>query len=432
MSQAELYVYSTNDYETSLEAYQLRKANELLLFAAQFNDFYKVKLKDTHLPIRTMAEFRQIPFTHKSELVQDQQNRPPYGANHSYPQASYVRYHQTSGTTGRPLRILDTKESWEWWTDCWVEVLRSALVTKEDRVFLAFSFGPFIGFWAAYEGAKKLGALVIPGGGQNSLERLTSILSNQATVLLCTPSYALHLAEVAAKEGLDIKNSQIRCLIHAGEPGASIPAVREAIESAWGAKCYDHAGMTEMGAYAFSCVEQGGLHVNERQFLAEVIHPQTHQPVPLGQMGELVLTNFGRYGYPLIRYRTGDMVVNASEPCRCGNRFRFFPGGLVGRSDDMVVVRGVNIFPQSLEAIIREFKEVAEFRIVYYSHQELLQVKVQLEATSEVASRLQVKLRERLGLRIEVETVAPGVLPRFEMKARRVLDLRNGQKAFGV
>ncbi|MDQ0190266.1 phenylacetate--CoA ligase family protein [Alicyclobacillus cycloheptanicus] len=352
-------------------------------------------------------------------------NHPPYGTNHTYPESSYVRYHQTSGTTGRPLKILDTKQSWDWWLDCWMEVLRSAGVTPRDRVFLAFSFGPFIGFWAAYEAAEKLGALVIAGGGQSSLERLSSIVHNRATVLMCTPSYALHLAEVAQANNVDIRNSHVERLIHAGEPGASIPSVRARIESAWGGKCYDHAGMTEMGAYAYSCQTQQGLHVNERQFLAEIINPETLEPVADGETGELVLTNFGRHGFPLIRYRTGDLVVNQSTPCSCGNSFRFLPGGVVGRVDDMVVVRGVNIYPQSIESIVREFPEVAEFRIVYYTEQEMVQVKVQVEAPDTVLTPLMTRLRERVGLRIEVEVVEPGSLPRFEMKARRVLDLRN-------
>lgn len=425
MSQAEQAIGPPGWQNMDLELYHLTKVNELLQFSVHWNEFYKRKMGQVQLPIRSMEEFRSLPFTTKNELVQDQADHPPYGLNHTYSEAEYIRYHQTSGTTGRPLKILDTRESWEWWADCWVDVLRSAGVTKHDRVFLPFSFGPFIGFWAAYEGAKKLGALVIAGGGQSSLERLTSILTHRVTVLLCTPSYALHLAEVAKENGIDIRHSDVQRLIHAGEPGASIPSVREAIEAAWGAKCYDHCGMTEVGAYAYSCPVQRGLHVNEIHFLAEVIHPETLRPAAEGETGELVLTNFGRYGYPLIRYRTGDIVVNSSEPCPCGNRFRFLPGGIVGRADDMIVVRGVNIFPQSIEAIVREFPHVSEFRIVYYTEQHMIQLKVQVEAPEVVVQQLAQRLRDRIGLRIDVEAMPAGTLPRFEMKARRVLDLRH-------
>ncbi|MES0856320.1 AMP-binding protein [Geobacillus sp. G4] len=418
-------VLSVREMELSLEQYQLHKINELLIFVTQFNDFYKEKLRGLCLPIRTMDDFRKLPFTTKEELVQDQQLCPPFGRNHCYPETSYVRYHQTSGTSGKPLKILDTEESWNWWRDCWVEVLKSSGVTNRDRLFLAFSFGPFIGFWSAYEAAKKMGTLVIPGGGQSSKERLYSMIENRATVLLCTPSYALHLAEVAEEIGIDLPSTPIRAIITAGEPGGSVPSTREQIETRWGASVYDHAGMTEMGAYGYSCSARNGLHINEAQFLAEIIDPETLQPVKEGERGELVLTNFSRYGYPLIRYRTRDIVLCSSSPCACGNPYRFLPGGIIGRVDDMVVVRGVNIFPSSIEMIVREFAEIKEFRIVYYTEHEMNQVKVQIESEEDVGRRLADRLRERIGIRIDVERVAPGSLPRFSMKAKRIIDERN-------
>ncbi len=416
--------YQIHETEVELSEYQLQKLNELLVFVSQFNEFYKEKLKGIRLPIKTMENFLQLPFTTKEELADDQQKYPPFGSNHSYPETSYIRYHQTSGTSGRPLKILDTASSWKWWEDCWLEVLKSSGVTKSDRLFLAFSFGPFIGFWAAYEAAKKAGALVIPGGGQSSKERLYSIVENKATVLLCTPSYALHLAEVAEDLGIDLQKTAIRTIITAGEPGGSVPSTRQQIEKLWGATLYDHVGMTEMGAYGYSCSEQKGIHVNESQFLVEIIHPETLEPVKPGERGELVLTNFGRYGYPLIRYRTRDMVINSSEPCACGNPYKFLPGGIIGRVDDMVIIRGVNIFPSSIEAIIREFDEIKEFRIIYYTREEMDQVKVQIETSADIVRILADRLRERIGLRIDVEQVELGSLPRFTMKSKRVIDER--------
>ncbi|MGJ3220740.1 phenylacetate--CoA ligase family protein [Geobacillus thermoleovorans] len=416
---------SVREMELSLKQYQLHKINELLVFVTQFNEFYKEKFRDICLPIQTMDDFRKLPFTTKEELVQDQQLYPPFGRNHCYPETSYVRYHQTSGTSGKPLKILDTEESWNWWRDCWVEVLKSSGVTNRDRLFLAFSFGPFIGFWSAYEAAKKMGTLVIPGGGQSSKERLSSMIENRATVLLCTPSYALHLSEVAEEMDIDLPSTPIRAIITAGEPGGSVPSTREQIETRWGAAVYDHAGMTEMGAYGYSCSARNGLHINEAQFLAEIIDPETLQPVKEGERGELVLTNFSRYGYPLIRYRTRDIVLCSSAPCSCGNSYRFLPGGIIGRADDMVVVRGVNIFPSSIETIVREFMEIKEFRIVYYTEHEMNQVKVQIESEEDVGRRLADRLRERIGIRIDVERVPSGSLPRFSMKAKRVIDERN-------
>ncbi len=418
-------LYRVHEDEVDLHTYQLNKLNQLLVFVLQNNNFYQNKLSEVTLPLKSLQELKAIPFTTKTELAEDQIEYAPFGSNHTYPEASYIRYHQTSGTSGRPLKILDTKESWIWWEDCWHEVFKSAKVTIQDRLFLAFSFGPFIGFWAAYEAAKKVGALVFTGGGQSSKERLHSILDNKVNVLLCTPSYALNLAEIAEQDGIDLTKSQVHTIITAGEPGGSIPSVRKRIESLWNAKLFDHVGMTEIGAYGYSCSEQNGIHVNESQFLAEVINPESLEPVQDGESGELVLTNLGRYGYPLIRYRTRDMVLKGSHLCPCGSPYQLFVEGIRGRADDMVIIRGVNIFPQSIEAIVREFVAITEFRIVFYTLEEMNQVRVQIEATEDLTNDLKIRFRERIGLRIEVEHVVNGTLPRFELKSRRVVDERN-------
>jgi len=418
-------VHTVQTQENELRSLQLQKLNRLLHFVLNHNEFYKEKLAGLKLPLQSLEEMKKLPFTMKKELVDDQNNHPPYGKNHSYPLEEYVRYHQTSGTSGKPLKILDTKKSFEWWETCWLEVYRSSGVTKKDRVFFAFSFGPFIGFWAAFEGAKRLGALSISSGSQTSIERLRSMIENRATVLVCTPSYALHLAEVAEENGIDIKNGPVQKIITAGEPGASVPSTRKQIESLWGAVLYDHVGMTEMGAYGYSCSEQKGIHVNESEFIVEVINPNTLEPVEVGEKGELVLTNLGRESYPVIRYRTGDIVIRSDQQCECGNSYQFFPGGILGRADDMVIIRGINIYPSSIESIIREFKEVKEFRIVYYTENEMDQIKVEIECDSEqIVPILATKLRERVGLRIQVEKVPDNELPRFTMKARRVVDNR--------
>lgn len=416
--------YKVYETKVELKKYQLQKLNELMIFTKGFNEFYKEKFQGIHLPIQSIEDMRQLPFTTKKELAEDQKQYPPYGRNHSYPRESYIRYHQTSGTTGRPLKVLDTKLSWEWWTDCWLEVLECAGVTSKDITYLAFSFGPFIGFWAAYESVQKMGCIAIPGGSMTSEDRLNSMVDNNATVLLCTPSYALHLAEVADKLNIDIKSSAINKIIIGGEPGGSVPSTRAQIEKLWGAKLYDHVGMTEMGAYGYSCEEQKGIHINEAQFIAEVINQNTLEHVAPGESGELILTNLGRFGYPMIRYRTGDTVVYNPTPCACGNKYLFLPGGIVGRTDDMVIIRGMNIYPSSLEAIIRELDDIKEFRIVYYTEHEMDQIKIQIEASPETSVELLHLLRHHIGLRIEVETVAPNSLQRFEMKAKRVIDNR--------
>ncbi|HLX58434.1 MAG TPA: AMP-binding protein [Ktedonobacteraceae bacterium] len=409
-----------------IEAHQLSRLQMGLARILPHNRFYERKLLAQSESIRldTLEQLSSLPFTTKQELVVDQEDHPSFGSNLTYPLADYIRLHQTSGTTGRPLKILDTQESWDWWADCWGSVYRAAGVGRDDIVFLAFGFGPFIGFWSAYEGAKRLGALTVPGGGMDSLQRLRAIQEVGATTLVCTPSYALRLAEVAQEHGLDMRSSTIRVTIHAGEPGASIPATRQRIEKAWHAKSYDHAGMTEMGAYGFACTEQQGVHVNEGEFIAEILDSRDHRPVGEGETGELVLTNLGRWGHPAIRYRTGDLVRHGGYQCACGRSLLFLPGGVLGRVDDMLIVRGVNVYPSALANILHHFPEVQEYRVIVTSAGAMDEIALQVECPSMLVVTLQEALRVALNLRIPIEVVEPGMLPRFELKAKRVEDRR--------
>jgi len=370
--------------------------------------------------LRGWDDFARLPYTVKTELVEDQAAHPPFGTNLAYSLDRYVRVHQTSGTTGTPLRWLDTQASWDWWARCWGFVLRGVGIGPGDRVFFPFSFGLFVGFWAGFEGARALGAMVVPGGGQDSAQRLAAIASLGATALCCTPSYALHLAEVARERGVDLPRLGVRRTVHAGEPGAGIPAVRARLEAAWGARAYDHAGMTEMGAYGFECPAQAGLHVNESEFVAEVVDPVTGAPA---REGELILTNLGRAGSPLFRYRTGDRVRVAAGPCPCGRSFLRLDGGLLGRVDDMLVVRGVNVFPSALEGIVRRFAEVDEFQIEVYRRGVLDEVRllVELDGSPDVPAAVGEAVRVDLGIRIDVVPVAARSLPRYELKARRLV-----------
>jgi len=365
------------------------------------------------------SDFRRLPFTGKLELVADQAAHPPFGTNLTYPLERYVRVHQTSGTTDQPLRWLDTPESWEWWARCWGFVLRAAEIGPADRVFFPFSFGLFIGFWAGFEGARALGALAIPGGGQDSPTRLAWMDKLGVTALVCTPSYALHLVEIARDRRIDLAKLPLRVTVHAGEPGAGIAAVRARIEKGWGARAFDHAGMTEMGAYGYECAEQAGLHVNETEFIAEVIDPATERPA---REGELVLTNLGRVGSPLVRYRTGDRVRLADGPCPCGRTFVRLDGGVLGRLDDMLIVRGVNVFPSAIEGIVRRFPAVDEFQIEVFREGALDEVRVLLEVDdTSVTVAVHEAFRADLGIRLEVAAVPPRTLPRYDLKARRVV-----------
>ena len=375
------------------------------------NPFYRAKLS-----ART-SSLRDLPFTTKAELSEDQSANPPFGTNLTYPIDRYVRLHQTSGTTGRPLRFLDTADSWQWWRECWQPIYRAAGVSAGDRIFFAFSFGAFVGFWSAFAGAERLGALCLTGGAMNTTERVAAIVATEATVLMCTPTYALRLAEAAREEGIDLARSALRVSIHAGEPGASIPATRERIETELGVEAFDHTGATEVGAHGFSCSARDGVHINESEFVVEVLDA-TGEARDEGE-GELVLTNLGRWGMPVIRYRTGDRVKAVRGTCSCGRTLVKLAGGIAGRVDDMVTVRGVNVFPSAIEAIVRRFDEVGEYRVELARVREMDELRCVIEAPAAVADRVGAAIHRELGIRCLVEAVAAGTLPRFEMKAKR-------------
>jgi len=251
------------DDRLELERTQLERLRGLLAALQPSNAFYAKKLTGLKLD-GSLAEFMaNAPFTFKRELIENQQARGPFGSNLTYPLERYARFHQTSGSMGRPMRWLDTAEDWQALLECWKRVFAAAHVGASDRVFFAFSFGPFLGFWTAFEAALQLGCLCIPGGGMSSQARLQAILENEATVLCCTPTYALRLAEVAREEGLRMERSRVQTILVAGEPGGSAPATRLRIEQHWpGARVYDHHGMTEVGPVSYACPARSDvLHV---------------------------------------------------------------------------------------------------------------------------------------------------------------------------
>jgi phenylacetate-CoA ligase len=410
---------------------QLGKLRVMLEAIVPANRFYTEKLQAAGVPpaVASLEEFStRVPFTVKSELVADQEAHPPFGSNLTYPLDHYTRCHQTSGTTRTPIRWLDTPESWEALLGHWARIYDAASVRRGDRAFFAFSFGPFIGFWSAFEAAATAGCLCFTGGAMNSLARLRAILDQGATVLCCTPTYALHLAEVAAREEIDLRASKVRVILVAGEPGGSIPATRARLQLLWpGARVFDHHGMTEVGPVSYECpAHPGVLHILETSFIAEAIDPATGQPVPCGQIGELILTTLSRVGSPLLRYRTGDLVkASAASVCDCGTSDLALDGGILGRADDMVLVRGVNIFPSAVEEIIRRCAGVAEYQVRLNTTRPLVDLSIQVEPLPDCADtlallrRVETELEAAYHLRFVVAAVPPGTLPRFEMKAQR-------------
>ncbi len=395
---------------------RLRKLRAGLAQVLKTNAFWRSRLSE----VRGWDDFERLPLTTKGDLLADQAARPPYGTNLTYPLDRYVRLHQTSGSSGdRPLRWLDTQESWDWWKRIWVEhVYPAAGVGAGDRVFFAFSFGPFIGFWSAFGGAERLGALAISGGSMTSEQRVRTMLDLRATALLCTPTYALRLADIASDLGIDLAASEIRVTLHAGEPGASIPATRAAIESAYAAACFDHSGMTELGPTGFSCSQRDGIHGVESEFIFEVLDSAGRPATE----GELVATNLGRWGMPLVRYRTGDRVELSREPCSCGSPFLKLVGGIRGRVDDMFTVRGVNLYPSQIEDIVRGHPQITQFVIEHRRVREMDEVTLLVEVTGEdPTQRLEMDLRQALGVRLGCKIVQTGTLPRSELKSKRIV-----------
>ena len=415
-----------------IESFQLVRLRRLLAEVGEKNAFYGPRIREAGLgeSLSSLQEFRErMPFTTKEEFALDQRENAPFGTNLTAPVEDYVRYHQTSSTTGAPLRWLDTERGWQWMMDGWEAVYRAAGVGPRDRILFAFSFGPFIGFWVAFCAAQRMGALVLPGGAADSAMRLRSILTNRATVLVCTPTYAARLGEVAREEGLELADGCVRAILVGGEPGASVPAVRERIETLWpGARVHDHHGMTEVGPVSVQCpAHRDVLHVLESAYHAEIVDPDTGGPLhdESDDLGELVLTTLGREDSPAIRYRTGDLVSAQAGPCECGRTSLRLHGGILAGADDMIVVRGVNLYPASVEQVVRGFADVEEYRVEVDSERSMTEVRLTIEPTRKATDpeglcrALERALYRAYNLRIPVSAAKQGELPRFELKARR-------------
>jgi phenylacetate-CoA ligase len=383
--------------------------------------------------VRTLADLQRLPFTTKDQLKENQAAKPPWGDLLAVPFADVLRIHMTSATTGRPLAFLDTREDWYGFYHSYARSLYAFGARKADMVMAAFSYGPWIGYWSGFYAAQDLGCLVFPAGGLSTDQRLDALLAYPITVLGCTPSYALFLAEHAAKKGIDLaKDTKIRISWHTGEPGASIPATRAKIEAAFGSKAFDMPGLTEIAAWGFECEARAGLtHVHEDYCYPEVLD-ENDRPVPPGGRGELVFTSLYRKAMPLIRYRTRDVVQRADRKCPCGRTLVAFEGGVLARLDDMKKVRGIIVYPRRIEEIVRPHAAVDEFQIVFRRVEGLDDILVRIDPAPALSlterdglrSALGEDLRRGLGIRATVEVGDSGSLPRWDHKAKRVRDER--------
>lgn len=419
---------------SNIAARQLARLQEQIAEVAATNRFWQPRLRDAGITpgkVSRLEILQRLPTLKKSELVTDQAESPPYGTNLTEPLEHYTRLHQTSGTTtGQPLRWLDTPRNWSGMMECWRQIYRLMPLRVEERCCFPFSFGPFLGFWAGFEAAVQGGRFAVAAGGMSSEARLKLIADNRITLVGCTPTYALRLAEVARAQGVDLRTLGVRTILVAGEPGGNVPAIRERISQAWDAEIVDHWGMTEIGPLGVSAAgSRGQLMILESECIAEILHQDRDEPVPTGTVGELVITTLCRSDSPVFRFRTGDLVREATDSDPRGRSLLRLEGGILGRVDDMLIIRGNNVFPASIEAVIHESSEVAEFRLIVDRHREMQQLKIEVEPIASLdpegiehlIARLSQSIKDRLNFQAAVTAVPAGSLPRSEMKSRRLV-----------
>ncbi|MHB1808732.1 MAG: phenylacetate--CoA ligase family protein [Solirubrobacteraceae bacterium] len=424
-----------------LEVLQLAKLRRQCEWAVARSPWYRrtfTKAGFAPEQLHSFDDIRRIPLLTREDWMSSQAAAPPFGELPAVDGAHAIRVHTTSGTSGRiPLRALDTRKDWAWVADMWAYGLWACGVRPDDVAYIAFGYGSFIGFWGLHYAMEEIGVLNVPGGAQTTEARVRQIVDFGATVVASTPTYALRLAQEADSLGVDLRGSGVQRLILSGEPAGSIPETKALIERRWGAKAFDTAGMTEIGTIVmFECAEQpGGAHIIEDHLIEEVLDPQTQEPVPYGEQGERVVTSFGRAAIPLLRYRTSDLVRKVpARTCACGRGFDIYEGGILGRIDDMKLVRGTNVYPRAVEAIVRETRLVEEFQLVITREGARDEITLRVEMAPAFDGAAWPAVRDRLatelalaheGLRFRIDRAEPGELPRFELKARRTEDRRD-------
>ena len=421
---------------TDLDALHLRKLQALIAYAYARSPMYR-KLLDRHRvkpeQIRTMGDFvERLPFIDKKEILDAQAENPPFGEALAIDPEFFLQRFATSGSTGAPLHIPLTYYSSVLWGESWVYFYWDIGLRPRHSFYFAFNWGIFAAFWSAYMGVRRLGGTVVSGGGLDSKARIQQILHYKPDVLVATPTYALYLGEVAREMGVDLHKTSISFVVVAGEPGGSIPSTRQAMEGLWGAKAYELYGIAELGPTNPGCPLQAGVHLCEDWYHALVVDEGGHL-VPYGEVGEHIVTSYIQHGQPLIKYRTHDLVRWTDAPCGCGTTWLYYPGGVLGRTDHMIIVKGTNIYPSAVEALLHRVPELSEHYEIHVGRDEANDfVTVKVEARPEaraldyagIGNRAAHVLRATIGVGIGVEVQAPGALPRYELKAKRFFDHR--------
>jgi phenylacetate-CoA ligase len=417
---------------------QFRKFRRLFDWGCEKSKFHRSLYDKAGIrpeDIRSFDDIRRIPTVEKSMMRDIQRKDPfPYGDALCVPLEEVAEFRQTSGTTGQPVYQADTWQDWEWWSECWSYILWAQGYRPSDRVFLPFGYNVFVAFWAGHYAVEKIGAEIVPGGVLDTQARILKIQELRCTAMMATPTYVLGMADTARKMGIDPTSLGIGKITCAGEPGASIPTTKKRMEDAWGAKVYDHAGATEIGAWCFECVSQsGGLHVNEAFFLVEIQDVETGEYIEEpGRRGKMIITALDRQAQPCIRFDSKDIIEWSAEPCPCGRTFRSIKGGVVGRADDITKVKGVLLSPSAIEEVVRGLDGLGnEFEVIVDKDGDIDRITLKVEIMKgregerkQIEAKLKDQLRLKTNLGYILEFHEYGTLPRYDVKAKRFKDLR--------
>jgi phenylacetate-CoA ligase len=435
--------YWFRDIETAskeeLDELVLYKIKNVLNYAQEHSGFYQRKWAKAGFhpnDVQSLKDFEQVPVTTKEEIREDMEENAPFGSNVCIPRSEVQRIHGTSGTTGKPTVFSFGKDDWERIAEQHARIMWSFGVRPSDLVFIGSPLSLYIGSWGALIGAERLGAQTFPfGAGQTGqTEKAVSWLHEvKPTVFYGTPSYALYLAEKAREKGIDPKEFGFRILFFSGEPGAGIPSTKKKIEETFGGICIDSGTMAEVTPWMSNseCEHRQGVHLWQDVVYTEVLDKDTKEIVPYGGEGVPVYTPLERTSQPIIRYWSGDLTTWTDEPCSCGRVYPRLPRGIYGRIDDMVTVRGVNVYAGLVEDVIRKIDGTADEFVMIVSRENIMdEVTVQCETTGtrsneELAKEITTNLKKETGVSIHVELLPLGSLERTQFKAKRVIDKRN-------
>ncbi|MDD4744830.1 MAG: phenylacetate--CoA ligase [Eubacteriales bacterium] len=415
---------------------QLERLQRVIRHAYDHVPFYRERLAADGLEpesFRSLKDLERVPFTVKTDL----RDHYPFGL-FAVPQQQIVRYHSSSGTTGKPIVVGYTRADMENWVDCCARVAAAAGVTSDDTCQISFGYGMFTGGFGMHAGIERIGAGVVPISSGNSERQLMFMQDFGTTVLVATPSYVLHLTEVMKSLGIDSKDLKLRVGLFGGE--GHTPEMRKLIEERLGIIDTQNYGLTEvMGpGVSYECLENCGMHINEDHFYPEIINPDTGEVLPEGEEGELVLTTLTKEGIPMLRYRTKDITRLTREPCRCG-RTNVRMDLVRGRTDDMMIIRGVNVFPSQIEAVLMTIQGIGpHYQIIVTTEQFMDRLEVQVELIDgqrlerygqlqQLIGEIRQKIRTVLQIDVKVTLLNPQTLERTAGKAKRVVDLRTSR-----